>query len=442
MLKKWTFFILLCSYSLGLQAQQELGLHLMRDVWQSSRTNPALVPDQRIFVGLPNVYFNYFHTAGTINELIVQDDGRNILNVDRLIELAEDNNRLNIDLEVETLHLGFRIGQFALSLNHAVKSINTTRYAKTLPQLFWQGNSQFIGQTISFGPDQQSIAFNEFGLGVAYELGNLTIGGRAKLLSGIGDASTPQTDASLTTDADIYQLELLTNYQINTSRFSPTFLFDSLDNIGIEYSFDELFDFNDLFSSNSGFAFDLGLRYQWGEKLELAASAIDIGQINWTENIINYRSEGTFGYDGLELDNILQDGQLDFEGTLDTLEDIFDFKESSDGYSTRLPAKFYLSALYQLTERWRLGAMYYSEHFRGQSFTSVAVNATTDLGKYFTVGASYAVRNNTYANIGLQVTARMGSVQVFAMSDNVAAAFRPYDSENVNGRIGLNLLFN
>ena len=442
MYRKLLFLIITIFTFQGLYAQQELGLHMMRSLGQAGKTNPAIAPKEKLFIGIPGAAFNYYHTAGAINDLLKKENGQNILDLDELIVQADPENDLNIDLELETIRLHYRLGKVSLSFNHAIKSNTFIHYPKTLPQLFWQGNGQFVGQEVNFGPEQQSSAYNEFGLGVALDLGKLSIGGRAKFLSGIGDVSTDREQASLHTSDDIYQLRLQTDYNINTSTFAPTFLFDSLGTVGVEYSFDDILSFNDIFTSNTGYAFDLGLTYQLTEKLELAVSVIDLGQITWNDKVTQYRSTGSFEYDGLDISNIFQDDELDFGGTLDTLEQIFDFKESSNDYTTKLAGKVYASATYQLNDRWELGGMYYSEHFRGRTNVAAAVSANTRIGKFVQLGASYAMRNESFANVGLNVIATVGTFQLYAVTDNVIGMISPYDSENVNGRIGLNIILN
>ena len=180
MYKKHLLLIITAFLFQGLTAQQELGLHMMRSLGQAGKTNPAIVPQQKLFIGIPGVAFNYYHTAGAINDLLKKENGNNILDLDELIAQADPDNDLNIDLEFETIRLYYRLGKLNLSFNHAIKSNTFIHYPKTLPQLFWQGNGQFIGQEVSFGPEQQSSAYNEFGLGAALELGKLSIGGRAK----------------------------------------------------------------------------------------------------------------------------------------------------------------------------------------------------------------------------------------------------------------------
>ncbi|MEO1627699.1 MAG: DUF5723 family protein, partial [Bacteroidota bacterium] len=404
-----------------------------------NKTNPAFTGQNGFYLGLPSVYFSYWHTAGSVDDLIRKEGGKNILDVSRLIRNADDDNSLNMHFELESFNLQFALGKFAIGVNHAVKSNIWLQYSETLPKLFWEGNGQYVGQEIFFGPDQQSFAYNEWGLSAAYELGPLRVGGRVKLLNGIGDVSTDRTLARLQTDDDIYQLSLATDYRVNSSTFSNKILFDSLSGIGVEYGLDELFNYDGLFSSSMGVAFDLGIQYQLNDRLEVAVSLLDIGRINWDEKLNTLSSQGTFRYDGIEFSNIFQDEELSFEGTLDTLEEIFSFEESSDEYSTSLPAKLYASAMYQLNDRLRLGAMYHMEKFRGRERHAIAVSADAQLLPQLRVGAMYALRNDTYDNLGLNVNYLLGPVRLFAMTDNVLAVVRPFDSQNVNGRLGLAL---
>ena len=441
MLKQILWSAIALLLILPIQAQQELSLHLMRDVVNANMTNPAIVQDSRIIIGLPSVYFNYFHTAGAIDQIIRRSDGRTVLDVNELIRRAKPDNQLDINLELQSLFFQYRLGALSMSLHHAVKSNTFTRYPKALPQLFWQGNAQFIGEKIEFGPEQQSFAYNELGLGLAYEKDSWTIGGRAKLLMGIGDVSTERNSASLFTSDDIYQLELESDYLINTSVFDPGFLFDSLDNVGIEYGWEDMSSFRNFAGRSTGFAFDLGLRYQPNEKLDIALSLVDVGKINWTDKVANYRSQGTFAYDGLDFSNILQDENISFEGTLDTIEEIFNFNETNSDYSTKLASKLYVSGLYQLTPNWQLGALYYMENFRDRSSHAVALSARTRIADKVNLGAVYAIRNDRYDNFGLNASVKIGPVQLFAHTDNILAAFKVYDSDNVNFRAGLNLLF-
>ncbi|MDX1942367.1 MAG: hypothetical protein SFU99_17515, partial [Saprospiraceae bacterium] len=78
-------FILIISV-LSLNAQEELGTHLLRGVWQANKTNPALLPEGRFVIGLPGVYNNLNITNITYNDLVVKDEnGETVLDIDNAI---------------------------------------------------------------------------------------------------------------------------------------------------------------------------------------------------------------------------------------------------------------------------------------------------------------------------------------------------------------------
>lgn len=441
-------FILLFAVSFSLSAQDELGLHFMRDVWQSNQSNPAIFSENKINVALPNLYFNIFHTGAAFDNIVKKDgEGQSFFNVDDAINSMEADNFLKVNVRGESLGFAVQLKNvWQLSFQHGARFDAYINYPKEMAQLAWNGNAQFVGETIEFGPDIQISAYNEFAFGLARQLGKLTVGAKAKILTGIADVSTSRTHASLYTDPDIYQLTFDTDYRINAS---------SLDGIdGLSLDFDALkFNFNDfgfnpsnfsasnLFSSNLGFALDFGLTYQVTEKLQLAASVVDLGKINWEENTKNFTSNGNTTYDGLDVSAIINDNSVSFEETIDTLDQILGFEESTGAYSTNLPTKFYASAMFDFNEKWRFGALFYTEKYRDETFPAFALSANTKFGKIFSVGAAYTIRNSSFDNLGVNIAATVGPAQLYVLTDNIVAAIDPYGSRNANVRVGINLLF-
>jgi hypothetical protein len=423
-------------------AQGELGVQLYSGVLQNTKTNPAWIPDEKLTISLPGVFGSYFHTAGSADELLdSSNDTITKLRTATLLNNLKATNTLRVHLELETFHVNFRLSEkLALSLHHATKSSSYLRYSDTLPKLFLQGNAQYIGEDVAFGPDQHSFAYNEIGLGTALSFGKLTVGGKVKLLLGIGDISTSATKASLYTDPDIYQLTLNNDYEINTATFNDILLVDTLSGYNVEYGFKEMFAFKNAQSGNAGYAFDLGIRYDITDQLSVGASILDLGKINWRKNIVNYSSKGVFSFEGLDLSGALSGDEVSLQNALDTVQQIFQFTESEEEYDTALPRKIYLNTNYEFNDKLALAANYYHELYRAQNFQAFGIGAQYKLNKFLAFGLSYNVRNGSYFNIGMNLVARTGPVQLFLSTDNVAVTFQPLNNNNVNARIGLNLI--
>ena len=425
-----TFFFVSSSF-----AQQELGLHFMKNIWQSSKTNPAFTTQSNIHFSIPSFYYNISHTGATYNDFVIKNDkGENVLDMGAVIDQMEAQNQLFSSVETETFSFSIGVKNLKLSFNHAIKFNTFLDYPKELVQLAWNGNSQFVDQTVSIGPDAQAFAYNEFGVGVAGKLFNVSAGARLKILTGIGDVSTERTRAEVYTDPDVYQLTFTTDYLINTSSF---FSYEGGEDFEIDFGEAS---FNDLFASNLGTAIDLGATFKVGN-VDLSASVVDLGFIGWKKLSKNYHSQGTYTYDGVDISGIIRDDSISFAGALDSIGEVLDFKETNRNYTTMLPTKVYLSASYDLGVNWSFGGLFYTEIYRGKVYPAIAASARARFGKILSIGATYAIRNKTYDNLGLNATVKLGPVQFFGVSDNVIAAFKPYDSRNSNLRFGVNLLF-
>lgn len=425
----FTFLVLFMSKT---TQAQELGLHFMPNVWQANSTNPAFMPEQRFVYSFPTLAFNVHHTGAAYNDLIRKDtEGNNVLDLDPVIGKLDPKNIIMGGLDVETFHFTFGMKNWRASVSHAIRSRNIAVYPKSLVQLGWQGNEPFIGDVMSVAPEFQLMSYSELGLGFAMKLPKVTVGGRVKILSGLYDFSSGQAEATVATSNEVYQLTLATNYQINASSVAA---YGDLDDFEPEFGFQVL-------GGNMGLGLDLGATMNVNEKLTVSASLIDLGAIKWSQNTSNYTSEGTYTYEGLDLSDIIRDDEVDIDQKLDTLEQIFDFQETNNSYTTALPAKFYLSGQYKVNPFFEVGGLLFMQRFKQRNLMGLAVNATAKIGEIVSAGLTYSIYNKTYDNLGLSAAVKVGPVQLFGVSDNLIALVNPYNSRNTNFRFGLNLAF-
>lgn len=436
--KSHLLLIILSITAIASFAQQELNTHLMRGVWQANRSNPALFPEHKLTVGLPGVYSNLLITGLKYNQIVSKDaDGRRVLDIDKGISQLDDWNIIRENTEIETLSFGLRMGKLSLSAAHSIRFNAFMNYPKTLPQLIWQGNAQFIGQEVDFGPDLQLFGFSELSLGLAFEVApKLSIGARAKYLSGLGDISTSRNSLRLYTDDEAYQLRLDADFQADVT---GSIEYQGFQEPVVDFEFGK-FAFNQLFTSNNGFALDFGAVFRT-DKFDIAASVLDIGSINWKDNARFYRLQGEYEYQGLDVAQSILDDTTSIGSVLDSLESAYSPEEGFASYSTRLAPRYYLSASYRLSDKLRIGGVFYSEQYRGESFPAVAFTATAQVMSWWSVGGSYGMRNRRFDNIGAHTALQVGPVQLVAATDNLISVFLQKNSHSANLRLGLNLVF-
>jgi hypothetical protein len=431
-----TLFLFLIATSL--MAQQELGLSLMRHVWQSNKTNPAIVQPNVLAIEIGGLRNNLVFDGPAYNQIVTKDNGKNSIDIDRLLGHLQPENAIREDLEIPTLGVAVRIKNLTLSAGHTIKYHAFLHFPKTLPQLVWQGNAQFIGQTVDLGHELQSTGYHQLAVGAAYKIGNLTLGVKGKYLSGIADATTDDDrhSASLYTNPDVYQITLNGDYILHTANSID---YENIDEFEADFAFGNL-TLDRFFTGNTGFALDLGARFEWG-KLDIAASVLDIGKITWDEDVTNYSATKSYEYEGLDFSEALTGGDINFSEALDTLEQLFQVEKSYSAYTNKLPRKMYLTAAFQLTKIWTFSGVLFHENFRGTSNMAAGIGVNAALSKYINLGILYAVKENkSYDNLGLNLALKLGPFQLFGVTDNILALLKPGDSKNFSARIGGALL--
>lgn len=441
-MRRSLFTILLLTFTIytAFSQQQELSTLLIPNTWQANRLNPAVVPNTKFVIGGPGIYNNLRVSNIVYNDLFgTNEQGETVLQVNNAIAQLDDQNRILENLDIETISLGAKLGGIWLTLGHSLRSNATLNYPKTLPQLIWQGNAQFIGQSISFGPELNLNTYHEISLGFVFEVTQgFHLGGRVKYLSGLNSISSERSFLELTTDDDVYQLTLDADYLVNSA---GSLRYDGWSELDVAFNFGSL-TAEDLFGKNSGTAFDLGASFQIG-KLSLAASALDLGAgIKWQEDVRNYSLNGTYEYVGLDLaQNILEDGE-ELGSVLDTLQQIYIPIETTDPYTTLLPKRYYLNAGYQLNDTWHLGALvYYENGALGLSEPAFAFAANAQLIQALNVGATLAYRHEQFTNVGLNLSLQLGPARILVATDNIFTAIRPKESHSANVRLGTSFFF-
>jgi hypothetical protein len=438
-MQKQYIFLLFCLLVIKVNAQQDLGIHFMDGVWQSNLTNPAKIPEHKFVLALPGFYNHARIDNFTYNNVVSTDaQGNTIIDVDNVIDAMGPNNIIRNQADLSTIALGVQVNRVFLQVGHSAHLNAYFDYPKELAQVLWQGNAQFIGQVIDIAPDVVMQAYHSFFVGAAGEIApGVYVGGRFKVLNGVADLSTGNRELQLLTDEAYYQTQMFADLTLNSTGALNYDGFNSSTQVDFEQG---NFDLDQIFAGNNGLAIDLGVTMQYN-RLTLAFSALDLGTITWKEDATNISLQGEYEYQGLD---ILKDAVLNEASTIeiaDTLEAIYNVEETSTSYSTGLPAKFFLSGTYALTEKTSLGGLAYIERFREKTAATFGLSLNAKLTKFFSVGGLYSFNEQESFRLGANTAIRLGPVQLVAATDNLLTAFRLEDSNSANFRLGLNLVF-
>lgn len=447
--ERWRFlgslaFALL--FALQLSAQQELMLHSLPEVWHSTSTNPAFFPEKKIIaIGLPGIGLDAAHSGDiSYEDIFVKDGDRTLIDFSNALSKLDPSNTAHFEQRIETVSFGLRLpGKFWLQAGHANRLNGSITYPKALPALIWDGNAQYIGQTVDIAMKADISDWNEWSVGLAKGFGKLRIGLRAKYLTGVSSLLTDKAhhSATVTTSNDIYQLSLATDYGFHASS-----LVSAIDTSGLGFDLTLGALNGKAFSKNAGFAFDIGAQFNVTNRLTLDFALLDLGgKINWTENSNYFISQGEYEYEGVTLpgaDIINGSDSLDFSAKLDTLNDIFNFQKTAQAFETTLPLRGYVGGRFELTKRLSFGISgYFQKPVDEKATFAVGASAAWKPIKWLSLGAMCSLNKRSAANLGFHLVIKPGPVQIYFASDNLLNAFSVKSSPVVNLRAGLGLIF-
>jgi len=424
----------ICFVSTTSMGQYNPTSYFLSEIYQQKQTNPAFFQDSGFVLSLPAINFNVNQIGPKYNDIVKQNtEGNYIIDATSLATNSEDENIFRTYLNIPVLNFGFAAKQHNFDFGLSFKLLGLLNYPKELAAVYANGNGPFIGQNINIGPEFQLSLYNEWSFGYAYKKEKLSFGARIKLLNGLEDVSTKDHSINLLTDDDIYRLTFNNDFLINTSS-----LLDIEDLGNITFNFEGIEDVN-FFTSNLGFAFDLGITYKINEKFTASFSVIDIGKINWDENVTNYLSSGAILFDGIDLVSIIRDSTEII--LVDTLYNILEFQESNDNYSNSLPIKFYAGLDHRLNDKFSFGYLLFLEMFKGHSFEMIGVNANYAISKRFHIGSSISFNSKSQLGIGLQGSLQAGFFQIYGGTANLLGLVSPKSASRAQATFGINLLF-
>jgi len=431
---------LVCSHTAF--SQVNYGLYFSDMAVQRNQYNPAFASNARFFIGIPllgSVNSEYGSTF-KFSDYAINKEGSVYASPAGLVSALDESNVISANSTLNIIHFGFTRGKnsFGFGLNNRVSSLGM--YSKDLASLMLQGNGNFIGKTTTFNNNKYlSNFYQEFFICYTRQVNDkLTIGITPKFLTGIFNVWAPETDFTLTIDENTYEHEGTSNITIHTS--SPV---QSLTGFG-----NDLMQANWMqFSNNLGYAIDIGIKYDISDKIEIAASLLDFGNIYWDEDVKNFNAinKNKATYNGLDIDNIF-DGN-DFNGlspskVMNGFSDSFNLEESYESYSSPLIPRVLLSGSYTFYEQNKIGGVICAEFFGGEQYMSFAFNYSHAFGEILFVNINYNNHFGIINSFGAALVLQVNALQCVFATNNVLGVVNPYNSNNYDFSLGLNIVLN
>ncbi|MBT3209455.1 MAG: hypothetical protein HN704_13250 [Bacteroidetes bacterium] len=431
---------------------QSQTLYFMNNINQKNTLNPAFHADCNVFFGFPAL-------SSLALNLGFQDlDYYEMLNTN-IHELsnhfAEDNYFAN-NLDLNIISLGLRNNKMFFSFDMTLKNNLNVNIPKDLVTFVSEGNGNHIGETFDFSNFKlQFDLYLEYAFGFSYEINRkITAGVKAKLLSGQANLNTSKFDITLYTNPNTYYIDLYSDVQVDASIPANLILNSETQEIEDFEMIDEDADYflsNYLLNNqNKGFAIDCGVLYKPINKLEVSASIIDIGKINWNSYVFSVFQNGEYTYTGIDFSP--QEINNDFESVdemIDSLQNIFLVTANYEKYKTRLTPKLFVGAKYQITNKINLGLLYRSDIYDEKFHNYVTSSVNTEFFKWLSLSMSYTYASHLGNNLGFGAGFTAKAFQFYIIADNIVG-WRidqidkfpwPYQARTFNFQFGINFLF-
>lgn len=421
------------SFSIQQSVAQGNGYFFIDDIYQRSYFNPALNDSEALTIASGfGVDFNT-NGPGLSDFLIENDEGGLLISAANAIPDMNAANDIFGNASINTIDVSIPTSFGNISIGHAWKATGWFQYTQDLASFVTFGNGNFIGETLQLAPNIDYQNYNEIYIGYQKSFGPLSIGARVKKLNGVETISTNEgSTISLFTSNDIYQLTLESDFELRTSQ---AFTFNNLEDFDLNL---QGFSTNNLFSNNGGWAFDLGASIDIG-KLELSASIVDIGSINWDAQTTIFSSNTTSTFEGIDVGEFIntEDGFV----VLDSVEALLGLEESDASFSSSLPSQINLGVIYSINDQWAIGALARSIGTGDRNYSVLSFNVSTAINTYIHLGATYSIINGTTSNIGLNGKLKIGPVSAFLSSDNILQ-FADFRGQSSSLRAGLSISLN
>jgi hypothetical protein len=468
-MKKLIFSILLFFGTFTLMSQNADIIQFSRLNPLSNFYNPAAYQPVNGYVCFPflsNLNFSFQNSGFKYDNLfkLGSDGTPSALTVNNFVNsLSDKNNILAFNMNEEIIGFGFRVKNLFFTYSQRFRYEFNYHYSQDLFGFLALGNLNYLGSHNPANIDMRfsTSAYSESSIGVHIKLNDhIYIGIRPKYISGYMNIDVNELTFKLYTDPNDYSLKLNYNGELRFS--TPVPIFDVVDNRIVLADFSSLNSLSEIFNAakssltgNSGAGIDLGFLYRINNNFGVSVSAMDIGFIKWRTSTISIKtkplaegefvdSEGNVVFEGLTTEVIdkLMNGASFSEAfglpsSMDTfLQDLFVIEELPH-YFTSLTTKLGVEGYYQINESNRFSALLKGFIVNKTLVPSLTIAYNGNFGGIVDVTAAYSMTKSSYANLGIGLGLRLGSVHLYGGSNNVLAAINPLNASLMNVQFGL-----
>jgi hypothetical protein len=462
--------------SLGVAAQNSQVLYFM-NLPQNHLLNPALKPQNSVYVGLPvisGIDLNLTNTVVNFSDVLAEgvktsESTVPFMNpgydVDAFLRRVKKFNYFDAQVSLQLLGVGFSLKDnlylFMDITDHFQSNIVVPG---DIFELAFRGNDKYYGTTLNLTALNADIKYyREVGVGFSKKFTDkVRIGAKGKFLFGIAAANVENNLLSINV-ADDYSHTFNTDISLNIS--APVKVTtvsgndDHLDSFTLnEDSMSD--DPGDVVrymtnTRNMGFGIDLGAEFNVTDKIVVSAAITDLGFIRWKSDLVNLKTDDQIDFSGLNMEEVYN-GNSSFEdisnGMIDSIKSSLVVTRMPEPFTTILPSGWVLAGRYIINDYLSAGLLSYSKLTGRQVREALTLSANLNLNNFFSTTLAYTVCNRQYNHLGFGFAIRGLFAQIYFLLDNIPLTWSktnfgdeefkfPEKWDTLHARTGFNLVF-
>jgi hypothetical protein len=464
---KLFFALLLTGTSASMtNAQNDLTLSFMENIYQASYVNPAAIPVYKLSIGLPAISSVSVQTTNTgfsygqfvKNERGVKDTTKQYtVDLKGVYPILDNENYFYQGAQTDLFHIKAKVRHYYISVFGQEKVQSRFSYPKVFADIMINGNGDYIGKTAdfkNFGYDYDW--YRTLGIGIAREFKHWIIGANLKYLGGVANINFDPKNSGIEVKDKYFEMSSKSDMVLNTSGFpqdnDPYFHNQYIDPSGAILP-SGFTNFSNMFK-NPGAGLDFAVTYKPNDKWNFTASVVNLGFITWKSQVYNRHITGGTDFKGFDVFGYILKGETKPDGEYwDELKNSFQYSTSQNSYTRWLVPQLYLTAKYNVTFKTHISGMVYLEYYK-KVRPAFTVSVYHKFGRVFNVVGSYNIQYGTFNNIGLGVMAKAGPFQFYVGGDNLVVPLIRSIAEGFtidkkvvdpiktyNLRVGMNLVF-
>ena len=458
--------LLLLMGNVYIYAQNKQLLYDFKEIPQAGLINPGVEITYNSYFGNPllsSISFQVGSSGASINDFFA-DDGLNINSKIRTNAIYSMNitDELSGTYQLEILNIGFRGKNnsdnfYSFGIYNEGDAISY--WFKDYAILGFEGNANHLNKKFDISHLKirgDMVNVLHFGLNKRVNK-KFILGARAKLYSSnFSFKSTENKGYFVTTKVqkNLFKSTIVADMQLSTSGIKN--LRKAVNN-GVNA--DNIFTKRGLFGGDLGLGVDFGFTYILNKNTIITGSVLDLGFISHSRDAKNYVFKGYSTIKGAEvlLTNASVNPNTNFwQDLIDKVKPSLNYEENNDSYTSFRPVKLYGSIRYNFVLQNcdckiivgkrnpvysnGLGVQVYIINRPRGPQMAITTFYQRNFGSSVSLKTTYTVDKFSVANIGLGASLNIGSVIVYAMTDNILSYQNIAASRYASFQLGISII--